>query len=76
MYLLGAEASVILLSVLCALQLNSATALVQTVHVGDRFTVSGNDSATRDCCAILWVASPEETGFFVDMLLVCPLVCL
>ena len=41
----------------------------QVVHVGDRFTRSGNDNATRDCCAILWVACPEETGFFVDMLL-------
>lgn len=26
-------------------------------------------SATRDCCSILWVANPEETGFFVKMLL-------
>jgi IMP and pyridine-specific 5'-nucleotidase len=43
--------------------------VVQTLHVGDRFTASGNDNATRDCCAILWVAAPEETGFFVDMLL-------
>lgn len=42
---------------------------VQTLHVGDRFTASGNDAATRDCCAILWVAAPEETCFFVDMLL-------
>ena len=42
---------------------------VQTLHVGDRFTKSGNDAATRDCCPILWVAAPEETCFFVDMLL-------
>lgn len=42
---------------------------MQTLHVGDRFTASGNDAATRDCCAILWVAAPEETCFFVDMLL-------
>jgi IMP and pyridine-specific 5'-nucleotidase len=42
---------------------------VQTLHVGDRFTASGNDNATRDCCAILWVAAPEETCFFVDQLL-------
>ena len=34
---------------------------MQTLHVGDRFTASGNDNATRDCCAILWVACPEET---------------
>ena len=41
----------------------------QTLHVGDRFTASGNDNATRDCCAILWVAAPEETYFFCDMLI-------
>lgn len=41
----------------------------EVLHVGDRFTQSGNDSATRDCCSILWVASPEETGFFVKTLL-------
>lgn len=41
----------------------------QGLHVGDRFTESGNDSATRDCCSILWVANPEETDFLVSMLL-------
>lgn len=41
----------------------------EVLHVGDRFTASGNDSATRDVCSILWVANPEETGFFIDMLL-------
>jgi IMP and pyridine-specific 5'-nucleotidase len=41
----------------------------EVVHVGDRFTESGNDSATRDCCPILWVANPEETYFFISMLL-------
>eukprot|EP00887_Chlorella_sp_A99_P006869 scaffold2.g6869.t1 len=39
------------------------------LHVGDRFTASGNDSATRDCCSILWVANPEETDWFVRLLL-------
>lgn len=39
------------------------------LHVGDRFTDSGNDAATRDVCSIVWVASPEETGFFTRMLL-------
>ncbi len=39
------------------------------LHVGDRFTSSGNDAATRDCCSILWVANPEETDFFIRMLL-------
>ena len=40
----------------------------QVLHVGDRFTTSGNDSAVRDCCPILWVANPSETSFFVSML--------
>ena len=37
------------------------------MHVGDRFTLSGNDTATRDVCSVLWVANPEETGFFIKM---------
>lgn len=41
----------------------------EVLHVGDRFTASGNDSATRDCCSILWVANPEETDFFIKLLL-------
>lgn len=41
----------------------------EVMHVGDRFTQSGNDAATRDCCAILWVANPEETAFFMKLLL-------
>ena len=43
--------------------------LSQVLHVGDRFTQSGNDSAVRDCCSILWVANPEETDFFIKLLL-------
>ena len=43
--------------------------LLQVLHVGDRFTLSGNDIITRDCAAILWVANPEETVFFIKMLL-------
>lgn len=43
--------------------------LLQALHVGDRFTASGNDVATRDCCSILWVANPEETDFFIKLLL-------
>lgn len=41
----------------------------QVLHVGDRFTASGNDAKTRDCCSILWVANPEETDFFIKLLL-------
>ena len=39
----------------------------QTLHVGDRFTTSGNDTATRDVCSVLWVANPEETAFFIKV---------
>ena len=42
---------------------------MQALHVGDRFTASGNDAITRDCCCILWVANPEETDFFIKLLL-------
>eukprot|EP01018_Ginkgo_biloba_P021435 Gb_01195 [translate_table: standard] len=41
----------------------------ETLHVGDRFTASGNDSATRSKCSILWVANPDETAFYTRMLL-------
>ncbi len=47
----------------------AAAAAAQVLHVGDRFTQSGNDSATREVCSILWVANPEETAFFIKMLL-------
>ena len=48
---------------------HGGTCGTQVMHVGDRFTASGNDSAVRDCCSILWVANPEETDFFIRMLL-------
>ena len=41
----------------------------QVLHVGDRFTVTGNDGTVRDCCSILWVANPDETAVFIQMLL-------
>ncbi|KAH7444603.1 hypothetical protein KP509_02G084900 [Ceratopteris richardii] len=41
----------------------------EVLHVGDRFTISGNDAATRSKCPILWVANPEETAFYTRMLL-------
>jgi IMP and pyridine-specific 5'-nucleotidase len=40
----------------------------QTIHVGDRFTLSGNDAAARDKCSVVWVANPEETSFFIRLL--------
>lgn len=45
------------------------TRCCETLHVGDRFTMSGNDAATRSQCSILWVANPEETAFFARLLL-------
>jgi len=41
----------------------------EVMHVGDRFTSSGNDNAARELCSILWVAAPEETAFFMELLL-------
>ncbi len=41
----------------------------QVLHVGDRFTITGNDNQVRGCCSILWVANPEETAFFMQLLL-------
>lgn len=43
--------------------------MFQVMHVGDRFTASGNDTSVRDCCSILWVANEEETDFFIKLLL-------
>jgi IMP and pyridine-specific 5'-nucleotidase len=37
--------------------------------VGDRFTDSGNDSAARHMVPILWMSNPQETGFFISMIL-------
>ena len=39
-----------------------------TLHVGDRFTVTGNDAQVRGFCSILWVANPDETAFYVKIL--------
>eukprot|EP00793_Prasinoderma_coloniale_P003757 PRCOL_00003133-RA len=40
-----------------------------TLHVGDRFTLTGNDTQVRGFCSILWVANPDETAFFIKTLL-------
>jgi len=52
-----------------ALMLYTGAQPDETLHVGDRFTLSGNDAAAREKCSVLWVASPEETCFFNRMLL-------
>ena len=54
------------------------SACMQAVHVGDRFTSSGNDRATRDCCCILWVANPGEPSTMkidgsINLTVSCPI---
>lgn len=34
----------------------------QCLHIGDQFTVTGNDISTRDACPTIWVTDPSETG--------------
>lgn len=43
----------------------------ETLFVGDRFTVTGNDSNVKGCCPILWVANPDETAFFMHFMERC-----
>lgn len=52
-----------------ALMSYMAATPAETLFVGDRFTVTGNDSNVKGCCPILWVANPEETGFFLNICL-------
>ena len=33
-----------------------------TLHIGDQFTLTGNDLLARRACGTLWVDSPEETA--------------
>jgi IMP and pyridine-specific 5'-nucleotidase len=40
-----------------------------TVHIGDRFTRSGNDFRARDCSSCLWVANPRETCELLNSLI-------
>ena len=50
-------------------EMTSQSTLGQT-SITLQFDLDRNiDAATRDVCAILWVANPEETGFFVRLLL-------
>ncbi|KAJ8330454.1 IMP 5'-nucleotidase [Batrachochytrium dendrobatidis] len=34
----------------------------ETLHVGDQFSTTGNDVATRRACCTAWIANPEETA--------------
>ena len=40
----------------------------QIMHVGDRFTVTGNDKVAKSKFSILWVANPDETAWYFDIL--------
>ncbi|CAK4633486.1 hypothetical protein LEN26_000235 [Aphanomyces euteiches] len=44
----------------------------ECLHVGDRFTRTGNDTVSRDVASTAWVSNPEETallmGFLVSLL--------
>lgn len=41
----------------------------ETVHCGDRFTRTGNDLRARDVANTLWVASPMETEWLLNLLI-------
>lgn len=34
----------------------------QTLHVGDQFSATGNDIATRRACCTVWITDPNETA--------------
>jgi IMP and pyridine-specific 5'-nucleotidase len=40
-----------------------------TMHVGDRFTQTGNDAKAREVANTLWVSNPQETLMMMQMLL-------
>ncbi|KAI9914095.1 hypothetical protein PsorP6_005946 [Peronosclerospora sorghi] len=41
----------------------------ECLHVGDRFTITGNDTRSRDVAATIWVSNPRETGCVMSILL-------
>jgi len=41
----------------------------ESIHFGDRFTLTGNDNHVRSNAAICWVSSPLECHFFTGFLL-------
>lgn len=41
----------------------------QCLHVGDQFTISGNDIAARDVSPTLWICNPQETKAVLRSLL-------
>lgn len=41
----------------------------ETIHVGDRFTRTGNDTMAREVCNGLWICNPKETIFVMRLVL-------
>ncbi|KAI9912574.1 hypothetical protein PsorP6_005242 [Peronosclerospora sorghi] len=41
----------------------------ECLHVGDRFTITGNDTRSRDVAATIWVSNPQKTGCVMSILL-------
>jgi IMP and pyridine-specific 5'-nucleotidase len=54
---------------IAALQGMLGVAPHETVHAGDRFTPSGNDTRARQVANTLWVAGPDETEYLLGLLL-------
>ena len=40
-----------------------------TLHIGDQFTLTGNDLLARRACGTLWVDSPEETSILLSYMI-------
>lgn len=41
----------------------------ECLHVGDRFTRTGNDTRSRDAATTIWISNPEETAQIMTILL-------
>lgn len=51
-----------------ALQSFLGTVPANTVHFGDQFTRTGNDTRAREVAQTIWVSSPSETVYFLTRL--------
>ncbi|CEG48501.1 protein [Plasmopara halstedii] len=41
----------------------------ECLHVGDRFTRTGNDTRSRDAATTIWISNPKETAHIMTILL-------
>ncbi|KAF1773985.1 hypothetical protein JG687_00011427 [Phytophthora cactorum] len=41
----------------------------ECLHVGDRFTTTGNDTRSRDAATTIWISNPQETVHIMTILL-------